>query len=90
MAKVYPFWISIVLAILSFIMPLLPHCEACDSTGYIVCEKCEGSCYEYSPQVDCMVACGNCDGKGKVQCTVCPENIRHIFLLNTELENYGQ
>ncbi len=37
-----------------------------------------------------MVACSDCDGKGKVECTVCPEDIRHIYLLNTELESYGQ
>ena len=90
MAKVFPFLISIILAIVNFIMPFLPNCEACDSTGYVVCDQCDGESFEYSPQLDCMVACVKCFGTGKVECSTCPENFRHIFLLNTELENYGQ
>ena len=90
MAKVFPFWVSIILVIVNLITPFLPHCEACDSTGYTVCEKCDGNCFEYSPQVDCMVVCSECYGEGKIECTVCPENIRHIYLIKTELESMGQ
>ena len=90
MAKVFPFWISIILAIVNLIMPFLPQCEVCDSTGYTVCEKCDGDCFEYSPTIDCMVACSECSGNGKVECTACPENIRHIYLIKTELESMGQ
>ena len=86
MMRVFALFSSLMLALLNFVMPFLPKCSSCDSTGYVVCEDCNGEGFTYSDEWDCMVVCDECEGRGESYCTDCPDHIRSFYLYKTKLE----
>lgn len=86
MMRVFALFSSLMLALLNLLMPFLPQCTSCDSTGYVICDNCNGKGLTYSDEWDLMVSCEGCEGRGESYCPDCPENMQSFYLFKTEME----
>lgn len=85
MAKIFSLFSALILVLVNLIAPMLPPCDTCDSTGYVICHNCDGEGMIYSGNIDAMVVCGMCGGNGRSACTVCPDAVRDFYIYRTEL-----
>ena len=75
------FIVPIILTIISLFNPIMPECSCCDSTGFVVCEKCDS-------ETDSITYCADCDSSGKVICPECPDYAQFYHAFKASLEEY--
>ena len=85
MAKIFSLYASLILLLVNLIAPMLPACDTCDRTGYVICHSCDGEGMVYLNYADAMVVCGVCSGEGRSACPVCPDAVRDFYIYRTEL-----
>ena len=73
--------VPIMLAIISIFDPMMPECSRCDSTGFVICEKCGGA--EKSE-----IYCAECNSEGHVICPDCPDYAQFYHAFKANLEEY--
>ena len=75
------FIVPIMLVIISIFDPIMPDCSCCNSTGFVICEKCDGA-------EDSTVYCDDCGSSGRVICPECPDYAQFYYAFKANLEEY--